>query len=249
MIVKEVMNTGVATCSPESDLGAVVRIMREHDCGFLPVVDSRGFGYAEATAGGVPLTEIEPAPHAPAEGSRPAIGGVAQLKELEELGGPPLGRLTIDTVEPGLHHEVLPGGEIVVDADELGGVPDPLAHPFWTFRHVHTVDDHRPRCRPQQRDDDADRRRLAGAVGAEKPEDLPLGHPERDVVDGANTREDLHQRLHVDEHGDQEYGSAPRDQPAARMVKPSEVSATIRASMAYWVRTARSGGKTASERS
>jgi len=43
MIVKEVMNTGVATCSPESDLGAVVRIMREHDCGFLPVVDSRGF--------------------------------------------------------------------------------------------------------------------------------------------------------------------------------------------------------------
>jgi CBS domain-containing protein len=40
MTVKDVMNTAVATCAPESDLAAAVAIMREHDCGFLPVVDS-----------------------------------------------------------------------------------------------------------------------------------------------------------------------------------------------------------------
>ena len=40
MLVKEVMKTSVATCAPESDLSAVTRIMRDRDCGFLPVVDS-----------------------------------------------------------------------------------------------------------------------------------------------------------------------------------------------------------------
>jgi CBS domain-containing protein len=42
MTVKELMKTAVATCAPDSDLGAVVTIMRDRDCGFLPVVDRRG---------------------------------------------------------------------------------------------------------------------------------------------------------------------------------------------------------------
>jgi CBS domain-containing protein len=42
MTVKEVMNTAVATCAPESGLASVIDIMREYDCGFLPVVDSHG---------------------------------------------------------------------------------------------------------------------------------------------------------------------------------------------------------------
>ncbi len=42
MTVKEMMNTAVATCAPESGLASVIDIMREHDCGFLPVVDSHG---------------------------------------------------------------------------------------------------------------------------------------------------------------------------------------------------------------
>ena len=42
MIVKEVMNTAVATCAPTSDLASVVAVMRERDCGFLPVVDRQG---------------------------------------------------------------------------------------------------------------------------------------------------------------------------------------------------------------
>jgi len=42
MNVKEVMKTGVATCAPDSDLGTVIKTMRDRDCGFLPVVDSHG---------------------------------------------------------------------------------------------------------------------------------------------------------------------------------------------------------------
>jgi CBS domain-containing protein len=42
MILKDIMKKGVATCAPESDLQAVIDIMRDRDCGFLPVVDSHG---------------------------------------------------------------------------------------------------------------------------------------------------------------------------------------------------------------
>jgi hypothetical protein len=37
--------------------------------------------------------------------------------------------------------------------------------------------------------DHPDRRRLAGAVGSEKSEDLPAPRLERDIVDGVNVRE------------------------------------------------------------
>ena len=42
MTVKDLMNTDVATCAPDNGLDSVIDIMREHDCGFLPVVDSHG---------------------------------------------------------------------------------------------------------------------------------------------------------------------------------------------------------------
>jgi len=42
MLVKEIMQTDVATCAPETPLSAVVSAMWERDCGVLPVVDGRG---------------------------------------------------------------------------------------------------------------------------------------------------------------------------------------------------------------
>jgi cyclopropane-fatty-acyl-phospholipid synthase len=42
MTAKEVMNKSVVTCSPENDVGAVVKIMRDRDGGFLPVFESHG---------------------------------------------------------------------------------------------------------------------------------------------------------------------------------------------------------------
>ncbi len=42
MLVKDILKKAVATCAPESDLASVVELMRERDCGFLPVIDSHG---------------------------------------------------------------------------------------------------------------------------------------------------------------------------------------------------------------
>jgi CBS domain-containing protein len=39
MKVKDLMSTGVRTCTPETTVAEAVRLMREADCGILPVVD------------------------------------------------------------------------------------------------------------------------------------------------------------------------------------------------------------------
>jgi CBS domain-containing protein len=57
MIVKDIMKTAVATCAPESDLALVIDVMRGHDCGFLPVVDSHGIVVGVITDRDVCLAE------------------------------------------------------------------------------------------------------------------------------------------------------------------------------------------------
>lgn len=42
MNVHERMTRDVATCSPDADLAAVARILWDHDCGVVPVVDPSG---------------------------------------------------------------------------------------------------------------------------------------------------------------------------------------------------------------
>jgi CBS domain-containing protein len=39
MKVQEIMTEGIAYCTPETSLGEVARLMAEHDCGALPVLD------------------------------------------------------------------------------------------------------------------------------------------------------------------------------------------------------------------
>ena len=42
MTVNEIMKKDVASCAPHDDLSRAAKLMRDHDCGFLPVVDSNG---------------------------------------------------------------------------------------------------------------------------------------------------------------------------------------------------------------
>jgi CBS domain-containing protein len=39
MLVKHVMSTAPACCSPDTNLGAVAKLMLEHDCGEIPICD------------------------------------------------------------------------------------------------------------------------------------------------------------------------------------------------------------------
>ncbi len=55
--------------------------------------------------------------------------------------------------------------------------------------------------RVQQPQEDADRGRLAGAVGAQEPEDLALGDAERDVIDRADAAEVLGEPIDLDDGG------------------------------------------------
>ena len=42
MTVNEIMKKDVATCRPQDDLSVAAKLMRDRDCGFLPVVDANG---------------------------------------------------------------------------------------------------------------------------------------------------------------------------------------------------------------
>ena len=42
MTVKEIMRKDVATCTPNDDVATAVKIMYDHKCGFVPIVDSHG---------------------------------------------------------------------------------------------------------------------------------------------------------------------------------------------------------------
>ena len=42
MTVKDIMQTSISACPPQTDLDAVVDVMKTRDCGFLPVVDTHG---------------------------------------------------------------------------------------------------------------------------------------------------------------------------------------------------------------
>jgi len=42
MQIKKIMTTGVAACRADTNLAVVTKLMWDHDCGFVPVVDAAG---------------------------------------------------------------------------------------------------------------------------------------------------------------------------------------------------------------
>ena len=42
MQVQQIMTTTAASCRPDTNLAAVAKLMWDHDCGFVPVVDASG---------------------------------------------------------------------------------------------------------------------------------------------------------------------------------------------------------------
>jgi hypothetical protein len=132
--------------------------------------------------------KVEPALHATGVRLHPPVGSVLQVHDTQEVAHavpdvarrhPVEARLERQQFAPGLH---------VIEARLLQRHADAASHAGGVAQHVQAADLRRPGRRPEQRGEHADCRGLAGAVGPEKAEDLPLGDVQRDPVDGADLR-------------------------------------------------------------
>ncbi len=161
--------------------------------------------------------------------------------EARHVDGPGLalaGLGTAQAVDPAEEAEVLPDGEVVVEAEALAHVADAALDALRVLRDVDTEDEPRARGRREQAAQHADGRGLAGAVRAEEAEDLALGHRERHAVDRGEGAEALGELAELD--GCRHRPTA-RSRPAA--ARRSTASASVRA------RAARSWASSASRSS
>ena len=127
-----------------------------------------------------------------------AAGGVEQFKALEQLLAAPLGARTRLSVEAPDHRQVLQSGEVFVDRRVLPGEADLLAQPRGVAHDVEAGYASGARIGPQQRGENPDDRRLAGAVGTEQPEHGSGGGIEIDAREGLHAAVGLLQAAHAD---------------------------------------------------
>src|SRR2546422_7665772 len=129
-------------------------------------------------------TQVEPPPHPARVRVGPAVRGVLQLQDIEELLDALLNERVGHVIEPPDQPEVLTSREVSVDPDRLSRVADdaPDLRPIALDIEARDVDG-AARLREERRDDPDDRR-LSGPVGPEETEELALAHGEADVVDG-----------------------------------------------------------------
>ena len=144
------------------------------------LVEEEHRGVVEQAAG-----DVEALPHAAGVPLDALFLTALQPDHLEQLVDPRPLALRVDAVELGEVAQVVERREpLVQPAVAAEDVPDPLAHPVRVVDDVASEDERLPRRRDQQRDQHLDRRRLAGAVRPEQPEELALLDLEADAADG-----------------------------------------------------------------
>src|SRR5205814_1985053 len=94
--------------------------------------------------------------------------------------------------------EVLHHGEVAIERESLRDVADVRAHLLAVALDVEAVDGGVAAGRDEETAEDADERRLAGAVRAEETEDLAARDLQRDAVERADGAEVLADVLDVD---------------------------------------------------
>ncbi len=110
------------------------------------------------------------------------VGVLGELEGVERGGRPPLALGLAEPVHPGLQHQFFPGVDLVPGAAALRDVADPVPDLGGVGAQVHPGDRRLAAVGDQQRREHAQGRGLAGAVGAEEPEDLALGDVEIDAA-------------------------------------------------------------------
>ena len=151
-------------------------------------------GWPGDQAGG----QVEAPPHAAGERRDRLAGGLGQVELLQQarrgLAGGRLG----DALEPREEHEVLGGGEVLVDRRVLPGHAEQLPDDVRLTADVVAEDLAATAVDRQQRGEHLQHGGLAGTVGAEDAEDLAAVDLEVDVVDRAVVSEVLDQALGPD---------------------------------------------------
>jgi hypothetical protein len=127
---------------------------------------------------------VEALLHPPGELLGPLVRHVREVGQVEQVVDPVGPLRPGDAVRLAAEPEVLAGGQLLVDARLLGHVADRLPDGAGPLADVEPVDPDVAGRRRQQGDQRLDRRGLAGAVGAQEPEELPPRHPDVDPADG-----------------------------------------------------------------
>jgi hypothetical protein len=135
------------------------------------------------------LGDLEAPDHSAREGSDQAIGGVAQIHELQSLVDAARSLRGGQVVQPGRRHQVLARGESAVRGEQLWHVADRPPHQPCVAADVVARDGGFAARRRQERDEHLDGRRLAGAVRSEQPEDFAGLNVEAQRVDCRHTVE------------------------------------------------------------
>ena len=135
-----------------------------------------------------PEADIEAALHAAGVRRDGAVGGGAELEHLEDLGGTRLRLPCRHAVETRLEDELAATGLGRVGRAPLRHVSDAAADLRGVALEVHARDPRLARGRADERREHAQRRGLAGPVGAEEAEDLASADLEVDASDGLDGR-------------------------------------------------------------
>ena len=93
-----------------------------------------------------------------------------------------------EVVDAAVQLDVLGDRQVLVQGEPLAHVADVALDDLALGEDVAADDARLPAARRQQPGQHPDRRRLAGAVGAEESEDFAFAHVERDAIDGDERR-------------------------------------------------------------
>jgi hypothetical protein len=114
--------------------------------------------------------QVQAAAHASGVGLDRSVGGVQQVEALEEVRGSRLRLALGQVVEASDHDEVLGARQVLVDRRVLAGEADPRPQRSRVVDHVETGDPGATAVGREERGQDPDRRRLAGAIRAQQAE-------------------------------------------------------------------------------
>ena len=115
--------------------------------------------------------EIEPLLHAPRVGADDAVRGVGELDQRQQLGNAWVAVARRQVLHAGLEEQVLAAGEQRIQSDFLRHPANGSPQRAPLFGHVKACHRGPATRRTQQREQNLDRRRFSGAVGAQQTED------------------------------------------------------------------------------